>query len=34
MLEKVWKKGNSPTVGGNVGWCRHWGKQYGDSSEN
>ena len=22
------------TIGGNVNWCRHYGKQYGDSSKN
>ena len=22
------------TVGGNVNWCSHYGKQYGDSSKN
>ena len=31
--EDVEKKEPSCTVGGNVNWCSHWGKQYGDSSE-
>ena len=33
MLESIWRKGNPPiTVGGNVSWCRHCGKQNGDFS--
>ena len=28
------KKGNLFTVGGNVNWCNHYGKQYGGSSKN
>ena len=28
MLERVWRNGNSPTVGGYVNWCTHYGKQY------
>ena len=32
MLERVWRKGNaSCTVGGNVKWYSHYGRQYGDS---
>ena len=36
MLESVCveKKELSYTIGGNVSWCSHWGKQYGGSSEN
>ena len=30
----VGKREPSYTVGGNVGWCSHHGKQYGGSSEN
>ena len=30
----VEKKEPSYIGGRNVGWCRHCGKQYGDSSEN
>ena len=32
--EGVEKKEPCYTVGGNVDWCNHCGKQYGDSSEN
>ena len=32
--EGVEKKEPYYTVGGNVNWCNHCGKQYGDSSEN
>ena len=32
-LENVEKKESYYTVGGNVNWCNHCGKQYGDSSE-
>ena len=32
--EDVWKREPLCTVGGNVNWCRHYGKQYGGSSEN
>ena len=29
MLERVWRKGTlSHTVGGNINWCYHYGKQY------
>ena len=28
------KKGPSYTVGGDVNWYRHYGKQYGGTSEN
>ena len=29
----MWRKGNKPlcTVGGNINWCSHYGKQYGGS---
>ena len=30
----VEKRGHLHTVGGNVNWCSHYGKQYGDSSKN
>ena len=34
MLERVWSKGNTLcTVGGNVNWCSHYGKQYRGSSK-
>jgi len=32
--EGVEKKEPYYTVGGNVNWCNHCGKQYGDASEN
>ena len=32
--EGVEKKEPYYTVGGNVNWCNHCGKQYADSSEN
>ena len=28
------RQGNSSTVGGNVNWYNHYGKQYGGTSEN
>ena len=28
------KKVHSYVAGGNASWCNHYGKQYGDSSEN
>ena len=28
------KRESSYTVGGNVNWCSHYGKQYGGSSKN
>ena len=31
--EDVEKKESSYTVGGNVNWCSHYGKQYGDFSK-
>ena len=32
MLERVWRKGNLPTLlVGNVNWSCHYGKQYGGS---
>lgn len=34
MLERVWRKKYTITVGGNVNWCNHCGKQDGDSSKN
>ena len=30
----VEKRGPSYTVGGNVNWCNHYGKQCGDSLKN
>ena len=34
MLERLWRKGNSPTLfGRNVNWCSHCVKQYGVSLE-
>ena len=27
----MWRKGNPPTVGGNVNWCNHYEEQYGSS---
>ena len=30
----VEKREPSCTVGGNVNWCSHYGKQYGDSLKN
>ena len=32
--EGVEKREPSYTVGGNVTWCNHYGKRYGDSSKN
>ena len=32
--EDVGKREHLYTVGGNVKWCSHYGKQYGGSSEN
>ena len=32
--EGVEKRVPSLTVGGNVNWYNHYGKQYGDTSEN
>ena len=32
--EKVAKREPLYTVGGNVNWCSHYGKQYGGSSKN
>ena len=35
MLVRMLRKGNPPTtVGGNVNWCSHCGKQYGGFSKN
>ena len=31
LEEKVKKSEPSDTIGGNVNWCSHWGKQYGGS---
>ena len=31
LEEKVNKSEPSDTIGGNVNWCSHWGKQYGGS---
>ena len=33
MFVRMWKKGNSYIVGGNVNWYNHYGKQYGSSSK-
>ena len=32
--EGVEKREPSCTVGGNVNWCNHYGKEYGGTSEN
>ena len=32
--EDLEKKKSSQTIGGNVNWYNHYGKQYGGSSEN
>ena len=32
--EGMKKREPSYTVGGNVNWCNHYGKQYGGSSKN
>ena len=32
MTVRLWRKGNPPTVSGNI--SNHYGKQSGDSSEN
>ena len=34
VREGVEKREHSYTVGGNVNWCSHYGKQYGASSKN
>ena len=34
QIERLKKEGNSYTVGGNVNWCSHYGKQYGGSSKD
>ena len=34
MLQHMWRKGNLYTVGGNVCWYSHYGKQYAGSSKN
>ena len=35
MLERLWRKGNTPTLlVGMLSCYSHYGKQYGDSSEN
>ena len=36
MLERVWTKGGPPTllVGIYIGWCSHYGEQYGGSLKN
>ena len=34
VLQKLWRKGNPPTVGRNVNWCSHHGKQYGGFFKN
>ena len=32
MLVRTWREEPSCALGGNVNWCRHYGKQYGGSS--
>ena len=32
--ENVEKRDSSSTAGGNVGWCRHYGKQFKSSSKS
>ena len=34
IKKTMWSKENPHTVGGNVNWYSHYGKQYGDSSKN
>ena len=34
LLQSVKKMEHSYTVSGNVNWCNHYGKQYGDSLKN
>ena len=29
MLERVWRKGNPSTLGGNVNWYSHYGEKEG-----
>ena len=33
MLGRMWRKGKT-SVGGNINWCNHYGKQYGSCSKN
>ena len=33
MLARMWRNGTLHTVGGNVSWYSHYGKQYGDCSK-
>ena len=28
ILERMWRKGNFPTLGGNIYWYRQYGEQY------
>ena len=30
----VWRKGNTPTLGGNINWYNHYGEQYGGFFKN
>ena len=34
MLESVWRREPSGSVGKNVNWYNHYGEQYGDSLKN
>ena len=34
MLEGVWRKEPSCTIGGNVSWHNNYGEQYGGTLEN
>ena len=34
MLVRMWRKGNPCILLGNVNWCNHYGKQFGDFSRN
>jgi len=34
MLARMWTKGTPYTVGGNVNWCSHYGKQVSQKTKN
>ena len=34
ILSRIWRKGNLYTLGENINWYSHFGKQYGDSSKH
>ena len=35
VLARMWRKGEPLcTVGGNIDWCSHYGKQYGVTTKN